>query len=315
MKRITTFILIISLIAFAGSLFAQAEDDLDAALDSLAQPDKKPDTPVEEAPQPIDELDSALEEPVQSEDELYKQIAQNYKQKKYATCVQNSKKFIKAYPSSSKVENALLLMGFSHKKLNEKEKAINVLKTYLKKYPNGKYTPKAQKELNELQAQPEDDMPTTPGKAKVSPTKILKEPQTSINLLWNFELGGGDLLNTYISLKIPPLKAFTFGVGGSFTFSKDEYEGVELNEYYYTFAGLVSMRLTDFGSVWLNIRERIGKQFISIDTYLESGQLYSTDLLIGYKNFTAILAVPLFIGSEGTDVTVTMGIGYQMLLF
>ena len=115
MKRITTLIIIISLIIFAGSLFAQSEAD------------------------------------------SFKQIILNYKQQNYAACVQNSKKFIGAYRSSSKMESVLLLMGLSYKELNEKDNAIKVLKIFLQKYPNSKYASKAQTELDTLQRPVEED--------------------------------------------------------------------------------------------------------------------------------------------------------------
>lgn len=175
-----------------------------------------------------------------------------------------------------------------------------------------KEEPKEEKKV-EIKKEPEEEPEPTPEYEPKAEEPVSR--QKGINLLWNIEFGGGDMVSTYFSIKIPQLERFEFGLGGAFTYLKEDNFGEKFSEYYYTFSGLISFRLIEFNSVWINLRERIGKQFIKIDKYNESGFNLSTDLLIGYKRFYGELALPIFFGNEGTTVLVKMGVGYQLKLF
>lgn len=141
------------------------------------------------------------------------------------------------------------------------------------------------------------------------------EQDKSINLLWNIEVGGGDMINTYGLISLTKIPEFYFGFGGSFTYEKEEHFGVEYSQYFYTISGVVGYKLFNLSGIIFDLRERIGNEFMSIGDYSSSGILFSTDMLVGYKNVFGVLAIPVFFGKEENAIDVRLGLGYQFNIY
>lgn len=127
----------------------------------------------------------------------------------------------------------------------------------------------------------------------------------------NFEFGAGHMFNTYFLFRLNYVR---IGIGGSITIEKESFYGVDFYEYFYNFVGLIDYRLLSRNHIWINIRGRIGKEYIKIDTITETGTILSKDLLIGYKKFYGVMAAQLFIGRIGTPFLFRVGLGYQLPL-
>ena len=123
------------------------------------------------------------------------------------------------------------------------------------------------------------------------------------------------MFSTYFAMTPGSLNRLQFGLGGGFTYNKDEYFGVEYSQMFYTVSGLISFKILQKGAVGLILRERIGREFMSVDEYSAAGMVFSTDMLVKYKNLYGNVAVPAFLGKDGTAVDVRIGIGYQLQLY
>ena len=105
------------------------------------------------------------------------------------------------------------------------------------------------------------------------------------------------------------------GLGGAFTYGKEEYFGVEFSQYFYTISAVVGYKLYNLANITFDVRERIGNEVMTIGDYSSSGLIFSTDLVIGYKNMFGILAIPIFLGDEATGINARIGLGYQFNLY
>ena len=117
-------------------------------------------------------------------------------------------------------------------------------------------------------------------------------------------VGNGHMID--LSVQYWAFQYFSFGLGGNFTYAKDEY-----TEYLYGITGNIQVHLYEGENVWFNIRERIGYEKYIIDDYDYPGKLLSTDLLMGYKGLYGVLGIPIFLGKYGNVVSVQMGLGYR----
>ena len=74
-----------------------------------------------------------------------------YTQKDYSGALEQFRQVIEAYPSGSKVPDALLKIGFTYLSLGNKESAITYLKRVVSQFPFSTAAAKAEERLKALQ--------------------------------------------------------------------------------------------------------------------------------------------------------------------
>ncbi len=127
----------------------------------------------------------------------------------------------------------------------------------------------------------------------------------------DFESGSGHMFNTFFLYK---LQRFNLGIGGAYTFDTEEIMGKKFNEHLFNIVASIDFHLMDSNFLWLDIREKIGYEWIKIDKWSERGTFLSTGLLIGYHYLFGELSVPMFFGRIGTAIDVQMGLGFRSRL-
>ena len=116
------------------------------------------------------------------------------------------------------------------------------------------------------------------------------------------------MINSYLSYK---LWFFNIGAGSSFTYDNEEILGKKFSGYLYNFTGILNINFFQSSFFWMDVRERAGYEWITIDKWSEKGLFLSTDLLIGYHNLFGAVAVPMFFGRLGNAIDMQIGLGIR----
>ncbi len=196
----------------------------------------------------------------------------------------------------------------SRNKLKEMASLLNVSEYEIGSIKQELERKKREKEAEEIRKQKEIEEARRKKKEEDEKRRKLANIWFDQNFMLEIELGAGHIFNAYFSYKFGFLGV---GAGGSYTFGTAEVMGKKLSEHYYNFTGHIDLHLIENNFWWLDLRQRIGYEFISIDEWSENGIFLSTGLLVGYHNYFAELAMPLFFGSEGTAIGVQMGVGLR----